>query len=301
MKKLVVNADDFGYCPERNRGIVESYLHGDVTTASLMANTDAAEDAIKLAVLHAIPLGLHLNLTEGRPVSNRLRAGSSLVDGDGWFHGKLGVRKTAYSGSLDTAEVGEEIEAQLRWFADRLGKPPTHIDGHNHVHVLPGVRDVFAAAAAAAGVGWIRLPVQCDLPACPWVSEAQQDFFKEVEEDCRDAQQVFLQNGLKLTDSFVGLATMGSDMSVQRVCDSLRAAYKSANQEASSPGRSHVTCEIMVHPGYPSMLGCGGCGQGPDEFSLSHDRHHEMTVLGDERLKTFYKEEGIELSSFTDL
>ncbi|CAH1233785.1 YDJC [Branchiostoma lanceolatum] len=297
MKKLVINADDFGYCPERNRGIVESYLHGDVTTASLMANTDAAEDAIKLARLHSIPLGLHLNLTEGRPVSNRQRAESSLVDGGGWFHGKLGVRKTAYSGGLNTTEVRDEVEAQLRWFVDLLGKPPTHIDGHNHVHVLPGVRDVFAAAAAAAGVRWIRLPVQTDLETCDWVSEAQQDFFKEVEDDCREARQVFLQQGLKLTDRFVGLATMGADMSVQRLCNSLHAAYQSADRSTTS----HVTCEVMVHPGYPSMLGCGGCGQGPDDFSLSHDRRHEMTLLGDGRLKKFYKEEGIELCSFADL
>ncbi|XP_035690121.1 carbohydrate deacetylase-like [Branchiostoma floridae] len=297
MKKLVINADDFGYCPERNRGIVESYLHGDVTTASLMANADAAEDAVKLATLHSIPLGLHLNLTEGRPVCNRLREGSSLVDGDGWFHGKLGVRKAAYSGGLDATEVRDEIEAQLRWFVDQLGKLPTHIDGHNHVHVLPGVRDAFAAAAAAAGVRWVRLPVQTDLPTCDWVSEAQQDFFKEVEDDCREARQVFLQQGLRLTDSFVGLATMGADMSVQHLCDSLQAAYQSADRSPTN----HVTCEVMVHPGYPSMLGCGGCGQGPDDFSLSHDRRHEMTVLGDGRLKKFYKEEGIELCSFADL
>ena len=65
---LVVNADDFGYCDQRNRGIVESFLNGVVSSASLLPNADKALEAVQLSEEYGIPLGLHLNLTEGRPI-----------------------------------------------------------------------------------------------------------------------------------------------------------------------------------------------------------------------------------------
>lgn len=62
-----------------------------------------------------------------------------------------------------------------------------------------------------------------------------------------------------------------------------------------------TVCELMVHPGYKSIMGCGGCGEGPDLFSCSSDREHELTTLESSDLKEFLKSNYISLCSFKEL
>lgn len=99
---LVINADDFGYCEQRNRGIVESVQSGVVSSTSLLVNADKALEAVKLAREYSIPLGLHLNLTEGRTMKSRL---SSLTLENGFMRGKFGFRKALENGEIDLNEV----------------------------------------------------------------------------------------------------------------------------------------------------------------------------------------------------
>ncbi|KAM6165885.1 carbohydrate deacetylase isoform 1-T1 [Erethizon dorsatum] len=136
--RLVVTADDFGYCPRRDEGIVEAFLAGTVTSVSLLVNGAAAESAAELARRHGIPTGLHANLSEGRPVGPARHGTSSLLSPEGFFLGKMGFREAVEAGRVALSQVREELEAQLSRFKELLGKPPTHVDGHQHVHVLPG-------------------------------------------------------------------------------------------------------------------------------------------------------------------
>lgn len=99
---LVVNADDFGYCDQRNRGIVESFQTGVVSSASLLVNADKALEAVQLSKEHGIPLGLHLNLTEGRSITKRH---NSLTVENGFMRGKFGFREALKSGKIDLDEV----------------------------------------------------------------------------------------------------------------------------------------------------------------------------------------------------
>ena len=99
---LVINADDFGYCEQRNRGIVESVQSGVVSSTSLLVNADKALEAVKLAREYSIPLGLHLNLTEGRTMKSRL---SSLTLENGFMRGKFGFRKALENGEIDLNEA----------------------------------------------------------------------------------------------------------------------------------------------------------------------------------------------------
>ena len=62
-----------------------------------------------------------------------------------------------------------------------------------------------------------------------------------------------------------------------------------------------TVCELMVHPGYKSIMGCGGCGEGPDLFSCSSDREHELTTLESSGLKEFLKSNNISVCSFKEL
>ncbi|XP_040607072.1 carbohydrate deacetylase isoform X3 [Mesocricetus auratus] len=136
--RLVVTADDFGYCPRRDKGIVEAFLAGTVTSVSLLVNGTAAESAAELALRHSIPTGLHANLTEGRPVGPARHNASSLLSPEGFFLGKMGFREALAAGDVALPQVREELEAQLSRFRELLGRSPTHVDGHQHVHVLPG-------------------------------------------------------------------------------------------------------------------------------------------------------------------
>ncbi|XP_072579517.1 carbohydrate deacetylase isoform X1 [Vulpes vulpes] len=137
--RLVVTADDFGYCPRRDEGIVEAFLAGAVTSVSLLVNGAAAESAAELAGRYQIPTGLHANLSEGRPVGPACHGASTLLSPEGFFLGKMGFREAVAAGDVALPQVREELEAQLIRFRELLGGDPTHVDGHQHVHVLPGL------------------------------------------------------------------------------------------------------------------------------------------------------------------
>lgn len=101
-KKIIINADDFGYSAERNKGIVESFVRGVVSSVSLLVNGSSALEAIALAKGNMMPLGLHVNLTEGRP----LRKGhNTLTDESGFLRGKMGFREALRNGQINEAEV----------------------------------------------------------------------------------------------------------------------------------------------------------------------------------------------------
>ena len=83
-----------------------------------------------------LPLGLHLNLSEGRPLSPRDEV-PSLVDEDGRLLGKAGLWAACADGAVRPSDVAREANVQLRQFALLVGRSPTHVDGHQHAHVAP--------------------------------------------------------------------------------------------------------------------------------------------------------------------
>ncbi|XP_051551892.1 carbohydrate deacetylase isoform X3 [Myxocyprinus asiaticus] len=135
--KLVVTGDDFGYCERRNRGIVDCFKAGGISNVSLLVNAVSAKHAADLAKRYHLPIGLHANLSEGLPVSQELK-GSTLLNKDGFLHGKMGFREVLQSGQLKMSEVEVELRAQINHFYELVGHMPSHMDGHQHVHVLPG-------------------------------------------------------------------------------------------------------------------------------------------------------------------
>jgi predicted glycoside hydrolase/deacetylase ChbG (UPF0249 family) len=95
-RELIINADDFGFSNERDRGIIDSFVDGVLTSATLLVNGSTARSAVALAKTHGLPLGLHLNLTEGFPISS-VDEVSSLLGADSQcnerprFLGKFGA------------------------------------------------------------------------------------------------------------------------------------------------------------------------------------------------------------------
>ena len=127
---LVVNADDFGLSAGVNAGIIEAHARGLVTSTSLMVRGEAATDAAGLARAHPeLGVGLHLDLGEWRCVDGRWRAVYEVVD------------------ARDAVAVAAEIERQLEAFHDLLGRAPTHVDSHQHVHREEPVRSLLGRRA----------------------------------------------------------------------------------------------------------------------------------------------------------
>lgn len=144
-KLLIVNADDFGLCAGVNSGIVHAHRHGIVTSATMMANMPGFADAVAKARDNpGLAVGLHLNLTYGRPLSGRV---PSLTDRTGAFVGSPRfVRERGES---------REIRAEFRAQAERFlaaGLRPSHLDTHHHLHGSERILDLVAELARALGV-----------------------------------------------------------------------------------------------------------------------------------------------------
>jgi len=282
-----------------------AFRRGLVTRASALANGSSFASALAAAAAAGLPVGLHLNLTEGAPLTGprggvppggaaaaAAAPGGSLLDpaaaarGEAAMRGKHGFRAALAAGDVRAADVAAEIAAQLAAFAAASpgGAPPAHADGHQHVHVLPGVREVFAEEAAAAGVRWARVPAlgAAEAAALPPAREA---FYRGVGADCAAARAVFAARGLRSSAAFAGFTLGGAACSVQAVLAACRAAAgAAAGAGARRIDDAAPDLEIMFHPGLrvpaaatAAEAGCGGAAA--DDFSQSPDREAELAVL----------------------
>lgn len=154
---LVINADDFGFAPGVNRGIVEAHEAGTLSSASMLVNAPAFAEAASLARerVPRLGVGLHLNLIAGRP----LTAVPTLTDSrTGTFHSLGELARRAFTGRVRAADVRRECDAQLAALA-AAGIPATHLDSHRHAHALSGILPAVAASAHAAGIQVLRRPL----------------------------------------------------------------------------------------------------------------------------------------------
>jgi hopanoid biosynthesis associated protein HpnK len=156
--RLIVHADDFGLSEAVNRGVLAAHENGIVTSTSIMAGGAAFEHAASLASrCPSLDVGVHLTLTEQRPVADSV---PSLVDADGRFAPHATRFAARYlRGEIALADVRAELQAQIRRVREH-GIAPTHLDGHQHVHVLPGIARVVAELARENGIRAVRVPAE---------------------------------------------------------------------------------------------------------------------------------------------
>ena len=89
-----------------------------------------------------------------------------------------------------------EITAQLEWFKYRVGLMPTHIDGHQHIHVLPGVRDTLVSVMIQNGILFTRIPVE-QLSDCVWIEEPRMNFYSSVIKEATESRGIFSASGIR--------------------------------------------------------------------------------------------------------
>lgn len=154
MSRLILCSDDFAYSPAISAAIVGLAQAGKVNAISCMAAMPGwAEDARLLAAVPAhVQIGLHLVLTGQAPRTRMPRFAP-----DGRMPDIDVVSRAAGGWTLPLDEIAMEISAQFAAFFAALRRPPDFVDGHHHVHALPGIRDlVLAETAARAPRAWVR-------------------------------------------------------------------------------------------------------------------------------------------------
>jgi hopanoid biosynthesis associated protein HpnK len=162
MRRLIINADDFGLTSGVNRAILEAYTSGVVTSTTLMANAAAFDEAVHLASLtEQFEVGCHVVLVDGSPVMGTLQV-QTLIDKAHGVHfrdsaASLGL--AAWAGRVNTEHIAAEATAQIGKLLS-AGIKVTHLDTHKHVHMFPRVLEGVLLAAQACGVRAIRNPFE---------------------------------------------------------------------------------------------------------------------------------------------
>jgi predicted glycoside hydrolase/deacetylase ChbG (UPF0249 family) len=173
---LVVNADDAGLAASTDAAILRCAREGIVRAATVVANGPTAAEFVAASRHVDLDLGLHVNLTEGRP----LTPCPGLAGPDGRFPPKAELWRRAAEGLVDADEVRAEVAAQ-RARLEELGVTASHVDGHNHVHLLPAVR-----AALAGWDVWVRVPLERGGQP-PYLPSVFTDWARELEDAARRA------------------------------------------------------------------------------------------------------------------
>jgi chitin disaccharide deacetylase len=244
MKQLIVNADDFGLTEGVSKGIVDAFLKGIVSSTTLMANGAAFESAVSMSQCTPdLGIGVHLNLTTGKPVSSA-RSIPSLVGREGRFY----LTASGLLRSLASRQVNpREIEAELREQITKVlkaGIRPTHLDGHKHVHVMPGVAEIVIRLAQEFSIRSVRSPQELrpKLASLLCGASSRTAVLKQylvgraVTGFARSFTKQLTKAGLLYAEHFYGLSQTGF-LNVPGVLEIL---------ESLPEGIS----ELMCHPGY---------------------------------------------------
>jgi hopanoid biosynthesis associated protein HpnK len=287
VKNLIVNADDLGWTEGVNRGILEAFHRGIVTSTSLLANGASFAAAVKAAKsAPGLGVGVHLNLSDGTPVADR-EAVTSLLNDDGNFAGgpeSLLLKRARRGLVLD--EVEEEWDAQIQKVRD-AGIGPTHLDGHKHVHMLPGLFEIALLLAKKHGVEAIRVSLEESSLRAALSSGAKHQAGVVMKQGvqaralkllARDAREQAARAGVATADYFCGIAQTGelTREGMERLLKSL----------------PEGTTEFMCHPGYADEA------LEKTATRLQASRQKELEILTDTRIRNLVASQGIRLIDY---
>ena len=247
VKRLIVNADDFGLTSGVNRAVIELHQRGVLTSATLMAKAAATDEAIALALANpTLGVGCHVVLVDGEPVLDPRRDIPHLADPiNGTFDRKLGdFVSSLYSlggGYRPVAWIVEQIEAeaeaQIR-LLEHHGLKLTHIDTHKHTHMFPRVLRPVLRAARKAGIRCVRNPFEARwslaaTPGAPLVRRAQVHLLRLLEPAFH---RIVAEEGFTTTYGAAGVLATGT--------------LDRATVNSLLPHMPDGTWELVAHPGY---------------------------------------------------
>ena len=285
MRRLIVNADDFGLTSGVNRGIAKGNSEGIITSATVMANSRAFEEAVQVAKLQtSLKTGCHVVLIDGAPLT---RQASTLTTNSSRFRSSLKeFAAAAVRKQISASEIQQEAEAQIcRIQAASLNV--THVDSHKHTHMFPHVLRPVLRAAKTCGVRAVRNPfepwrcwprsVVFTSPAM-WLRAAGVGCFQMFASAFRKA---IAEENMITTDGTIGIVATGK----------LDLPLLLSTLESLPEG----TWELVCHPGYSDadLLAAG--------TRLTQSREVEFEALTSPEVKSLIARRGIGLISYAVL
>ena len=287
MKNLIVNADDLGWTEGVNRGIVEAHRKGLVTSTSLLANGRAFAGAAEISRSNPqLGIGVHLNLSDGPSLAppNEIKG---LLGKTGELEGTPESLLLKIAGRvLRVEEVEREWDAQVQKVRD-AGIQPSHLDGHKHVHMLPGLFEVALRVAKKHKVRAIRVAHEESTMRAALSSGKDQQKGVVLKQGvqarglklmARDARELAEHAGIATTDYFCGIAQTGvlTREGLQRLLEIL----------------PEGTTELMCHPGYADEE------LRKTQTRLQESRQVELEILTDPGIRKVVATRGIRLLSY---
>ena len=290
MRRLIVNADDFGFTAGINRAIVEAHSRGIVTSSTLMANGPAFEDAARLtASVPRLSVGCHVVLIDGAPVldAELLPSITTSTSSSSRFRdGLKSFAARALAGRLNPHEIEIEVSAQIRKLQS-AGVSVSHVDTHKHTHLFPAVLRPLLRAARACGVRAIRNPFGPSKPlkssallARPglWTRYAEVRVLRALSAKFRDAAK---REGFVAPDGALGIVVTGA------LDEKLFRGIAAIIPEG--------TWEFVCHPGY------NDADLTAAQTRLRQSRETELRVLTMPEARQLLLDQGIALISYRDL
>jgi len=289
VRRLIINADDFGFTPGVNRAIVEAHTRGVVTSSTLMANGPAFVEAVKLAKsVPRLSVGCHVVLIDGEPVlsAERIPSLTARVQSPRFRDGLKTFAARAIAGRIDAGQIAAEAEAQIRKI-QAAGIAVSHFDTHKHTHLFPKILRPLLRAAATCGVRALRNPFGPRLPlrsnqllARPslWTRYAEVRVLRGFAGRFREAVR---REGFLTPNGTLGIEVTGA------LDETLFHAIARSIPEG--------TWEFVCHPGY------NDADLQAARTRLRQSRETELRVLTLPAARAVLQEEGIELISYQDL
>lgn len=282
MKQLIVNADDFGLHPLINAGIIKGHQEGFITSTSLMPSAPCWQEAVRLAKENPrLGIGVHLTLVGGVPSVLPKEKVSSLLDDDGFFlPDYVAFAKRYYSGAVKRSELEAELRAQLER-ALSCGVNITHIDSHQHTHVLPGINSLVLKLSNEYNIIRVRIPKEGYFFTGGYQTGVGRLIGRSGLSFCADMAALRADSlGLRHPQHFYGMLA-GGHLNAQLIANILRQLPEGVS-------------EIMTHSGLDSAaLG--------KAFSWQYHWREELDAYLDAGNKALLKELGIEPVSFAAL
>lgn len=288
MRRLIVNADDFGYTAGVNRAIIEAHTRGIVTSTTLMANGLVFPEAARMASeTPRLSVGCHVVLIDGSPLLAPTQVPSLSASGNPSFRdGLTSFAARAVAGMIDAEEIEAEATAQIRK-VQSCGIAVSHFDTHKHTHIFPPVLRPLLRAAANCGVTAVRNPFgprrplrSSELLAAPslWKRTAEVRILRGFARKFRESVD---RLGFSTPDGTLGIEVTGV----------LDERLFRAIAETIPEG----TWEFVCHPGY------NDADLQSANTRLRESRELELQALTLPSARTLLAENDIELISYKDL
>ncbi|MCS3556220.1 MULTISPECIES: carbohydrate deacetylase [unclassified Sphingobacterium] len=244
---IIPHADDFGVATEISQNILDCVSNGSISRVSMICNTNTFLQDELSKHSTALTYAFHINLVEGKPISNKL-AVSSLLNENGEFKSSFFTYTLRYYFSSNKNkkilrnEVKIEIESQLKKYQELTKNKEIHIDGHTHIHMIPFILNIIIQLKKQYNIKSIRLPREKFYFGAGLRDYFSSNLIKHLVLNILSEIQIrkIKKEGFKHNDYLIGILSTGS-MSVSSLTNAV---------DSLSRKKQNMIVEILFHPGF---------------------------------------------------